>query len=164
MIASSLRCRVSYRSLTRTNRPDISPAPALLITSHLTSSHLTRANKITSRSCSSTSYTKSQARVKFRVRLPALGRIQSQSRAFPFRPPARSFLATGELADWLQQSIAWRGLPDNFQRLAHRKSRCRLLLSCLTSSPRQPLSASPSTPRPALIVVCLLLFTRHKKT
>jgi hypothetical protein len=109
--------------------------PCLPITPHLTSPRPTRANKITSRSCSSTSYTKSQARVRFRVRLPALGRIQSQSRAFPFRPPARNFLATGELADWLQQSIAWRGLPDNFQRLAHRKSRCRLLLSCLTSSP-----------------------------
>ena len=71
-----------------------------------------------------------------RLRLPALGRIQTQSRAFPL-PSCRlaPSATTGGLADWLQASIAWRGLPDNFQRLAHRKSRCRLLFSCFTSSP-----------------------------
>jgi hypothetical protein len=47
-----------------------------------------QANKITSRICKVTSHTLSQARVKFRVQLPALARFQSQSRASPFRPPA----------------------------------------------------------------------------
>ena len=71
-----------------------------------------------------------------RLQLPALGRIETQSRAFPL-PSCRlaPSATTGGLADWLQASIAWRGLPDNFQRLAHRKSRCRLLFSCFTSSP-----------------------------
>lgn len=81
----------------------------------------------------------------------------------PSRLAASAATGGGGLADWLQASIAWRGLPDNFQRLAHQEvalPAASLLLHLFTPVNLLSASLQLSDQRPSSFVCCCSLDTK----